>query len=570
MSLPVGLASAHEAQFGVREYTGLGSPGIEKAGDITHVKNLGGWSGSDIEFSSKEVVKLSNGATGEPVCKTFDTAGNCVEFEREVRDFAIAGALSQKARVIDITDPRNPVLVSDIDCAINQNDIQVRGDLVLVASDSAGGTCQRPNAPNLTGVSTGIIDFSDPRDPKAIGKITYARGSHNHTIHPTKPAVYLSDSDLAHTGLGNIPIYDISNPTAPVLKFEFKLGAHSPHDITFNADGSRAYVAAVSLTYILNTEDPFNPTLVSVIPNEGVSISHQSDPTPDGKYLLVADELGGGAAGLSPGGPVHVYDIRDETRPVKVGLIFDDCVGISATCAVEPTDTAGGVPPIATAHVFRINPDGYTMAIAWYKDGVHVIDYSDVRSTGVAGSGAATGVGTRTIGRMKMPNANTWAAKMWQERHPGYVFANDINRGLDVFYVESMGPGYLASGTITAANPAVFAAGAGATKSDFEQNCDYSPLLNGVDGWVTKIPAKYADGTFQLTAKASHSNPAALYDFDMYFYDANCGMTGSSEVTGDDETGRIPAGSVYALVSNFWPGNARVNFYVSPAPPEEE
>jgi len=29
---------------------------------------------------------------------------------------------------------------------------------------------------------------------------------------------------------------------------------------------------------------------------------------------------------------------------------------------------------------------------------------------------------------------------MWQERHPGYVFANDISRGFDVFYLPSLGP----------------------------------------------------------------------------------------------------------------------------------
>jgi len=518
-----------------------------QAGDIEHVASVGGFSGSDIEFASREVTKLSDGATGEPVC-TRDAAGVCMVdgsgnpiLETEVRDFAIAGGYGTNARIIDITDPRNPVLVNTTPCSISQNDIQIQGDLLLVAADG-NGSCRRPDGGNQPFAGTAVLDFSDPRDPTYISRLTYSRGSHNHTFVPGKPVVYLSDSDVANAGLGNIPIWDLADPANPVMKFEFKLGAHSPHDITFNADGTRAYVAAVSLTYILDTTDPFAPEMISVIPNEGVSISHQADPTPDGDYLLVSDELGGGAAGISPGGAIHVYDIREETRPVKVGLIENDC--LPQTC-----HSLADVAPTATSHVFRINPDGYTMAIAWYKDGLGVVDFSSIRGANVGGTGTNSKFGAKVIGWITMPNANTWAAKMWMERHPGYVFTNDIRRGFDVFYVSSMGPGFLARGTIGAAHTANWLAGTGVTRTEFESDCEYTPRTNGVDGWVTQIPAEFAGGLHTLHAKAADEG-LGLRDMDIYFYNKDCSVLEAVELGDTDTMGVIPEGTAYAMVTN--------------------
>ncbi len=521
-----------------------GEQAVSQSGDIVHIKNLGGWSGSDIEFASREVTKLSNGAKGTPVCATFNPDGSCATVQKEIRDFAVAGALGANARVIDITNPADPIEVGQVPCALNQNDIQIKDDLIFVAGDSGSGSCKKPNGSSQGQVSSGILDFSDPRNPKFLSKITYSRGSHNHTVHPTKPYIYLSDSDLA--GLGNIPIYDISNPSLPVAKTPLAFGPHSPHDITFNASGSRAYVAAVSTTYILNTEDPAVPTVVGVIPNEGISIAHQADPTPDGKYLLVTDELGGGLAGVSPGGPVHVYDIRQETKPIKIGVIETDCVPNSCHELASV--------PVSTAHVLRINPDGYTMAIAWYKDGVNIIDYSAIRGANAAGSGTATGLGYRTIGHMRMPNANTWSAKMWQERHPGYVFANDISRGLDVFYVSSLGPQFLAAGTIHGGNPATAVVG-GVSELEFSATCDSNPVSEGVDGWIVDLPAGADDGTHKITLNFT-SQASAATDLDIWWYDEGCGLVST---TGSESGDTIPEGARYVVVDAFTGGLVNVN-----------
>jgi WD40 repeat protein len=507
-------------------------------GDISNVASLTYNNGSDLEFVTKRVVKLSNGATGDPVCER-DAEGSCVVdengqivYQTEERDFAILGRLSFRAWVVDITDPRNPVKVAELPCTMNQNDIQIWGDLALQAADGTPGNCLREGTTNQTGVNVGISDISNPRAPRFLSRIQWARGAHNVTVHPTEPLAYISDSDQAHTGLGEIGIWDFSTPSAPrQVTPIFKFAAHSPHDITFNADGTRAYAAARFLTYILNTEDPRQPTVISAMPHAGY-LSHQSDPTPDGKYLLVSEELlGAGFDTASPGGPVHVWDIRDETKPVEVGAFANDATGLNG---------------VSTSHVFRINPDGYTMAIAWYNDGIGVMDFSDIRGINAAGSSAATGFGPRVLAWAKLPGADAWAAKMWQERHPGYVFVNDIARGFDVFYVPELGPGFVAYGTIRAGHDFNYADDIGVTREEWESECEFTPRTNGVDGWVTRLPANAAGR--ELTASGT---PALFHDLDLYFYDENCTFLGADEDAGDDETGEVPEGAAFVMVTNY-------------------
>jgi hypothetical protein len=539
MALPAIPAIAIDFN-GIAEPGGTGTPGTESEGPIEHVANIPYAGGSDVEFVTKTVS----------VCAPDGTCTN------EARDYAIAGVLSQPARVIDITDPRAPVEVALLPCSMNQNDIQIWGDLVLQSADSTSGSCKRPDGSKTT-ATIGISNISDPRSPKLVGTLKEARGAHNATVHPTQPIVYISDSDLANLD-GNgaqIHIWDFTDPTTPVKVQSWSyLPQHSPHDITFNAAGTRAYAASISHTEIINTENPKAPSLISVIPNEGISISHQADPTPDGRLLLVSDELGGGSAPtLSPGGPVHIYDISEERRPVKIGAFGNDATGSNGT---------------STSHVFRINPDGTTAAIAWYNDGVHVVDWSGAYGLNAAGSGANSKAGPYVIASMKLPNADTWSAKMWQERHPGYVFSNDMGRGFDVFYVPALAAPVFATGTIHVGGPATYQAGVNAVRTEIEEgNCSASPRTQGTDAWIEALPAGVSDGTYQVTAAAKpiQGHPQG-YDLDVYFYNDKCELIGADEDSGDQEVADIPEASKYVVVANFRTGPARISLSVAKAP----
>ncbi|HVL80615.1 MAG TPA: hypothetical protein VM840_03370 [Actinomycetota bacterium] len=410
---------------------------------------------------------LSGGA--EHVASIPYSGGSDLEFATiGGRDYVFAGRVNSYIRgiddlrhhmpIVDVTKPGEPVVVSVIPCTLYQGDVQLfhhangRVTLVLAQDDAGSGICEyKPGAEIEIPPGFVTFDVTDPRRPRFLGRARVPTGAHNTTVHPTEPLVYVSNSDL-RVSTAVIHIWDISDPARPRLVQDWPyLPASPPHDITFNTGrversdgtvlepGHRAYAAALTHTDVIDTTDPRNPRLISTIAHPELSLSHQADPTPDGEYLLVSDELGGGTLWpVCPGGGVHVYRIGPEPQleaaPVKVGAFWADDLGLN--------HPRGTFPASCTSHVFRINPDGRTMAIAWYSAGVHVIDFrgmlEELDGTGVR-------AGSRTMAAAKLSRAETWAAKMWQDRHPGFVFANDMGRGLDIFYVPSCDPTCIAA-----------------------------------------------------------------------------------------------------------------------------
>lgn len=393
---------------------------VEATSNISFVKNIPYPAGTDIEFGEFTVTALDE--SGSPICERdqsgqcrVDEAGNTV-LRTEQRDYAFAGSQHNGIRIVDITDPEESFVTAHISCEVNQADIQIRPDLGLlgVGVDSDTTECG-------LGGTQGVLLFnvSDPRSPEQVGVFKHDRGAHNLTFHPTEPLMYISDSDVANSGLGEIPIVDLSDPVNPELVNSFAFHAHSPHDITFNSDGTRAYTSSISHSDILDTTDPRNPALISAIHDPAVNIHHQSDPTPDGRYLIIADELAGAAADPQcPGGGLHFYDISNEQAPVKAGVF-----------SAQDTEQR----PLCTAHVFRINPEGTSLTIGWYSAGTRVVDISD--PTGLGAIEVAHMIPSGLGGNGEL--AQSWASKMWKDN---YIYSNDRNRGLDIMRLQSGTP----------------------------------------------------------------------------------------------------------------------------------
>ncbi len=416
----VALAHGPELDPAAPETPQVTADAATGSSDLRFVKNIPYTGGTDVEFGEFTVTKLD--ANGDPICVTDPVTGACVMdgngsvvYETEQRDYAFAGAQGDKIRIVDITDPESATVAATINCSVSQADIQVREDLglLVIGVDANTSQCGMGGTQGIL-----IFDVKDPRKPVQLGVYKHARGAHNVTLHPTQPLAYISDSDLNNTGLGEVPIVDLSNPAAPTLVTTWKNGhAHSPHDITFNASGTRAYAAAITATDILDMTDPRNPRIISTIYDPSINISHQADPTPDGKYLLISDELAGAAAGPAcPGGGVHFYDITNEAVPAKAGVFFIPQQGLS----VAPPATNG----LCTAHVFRINPDGKTMTIGWYHGGTRLVDIRDPRNVGAFEYAFSIPSGLGGNGNV----ANSWASKAYK----GYIYSNDRVRGLDI------------------------------------------------------------------------------------------------------------------------------------------
>jgi hypothetical protein len=86
--------------------------------------------------------------------------------------------------------------------------------------------------------------------------------------------------------------------------------------------------------------------------------------------------------------------------------------------------------------VVRIYPDQEMLTIAWYGQGVRVLDISGLADVEGSAENVAIGrgVGMREIGHYVFPDADTWSFKTNRITRSGSFFGygNDLTRGFDV------------------------------------------------------------------------------------------------------------------------------------------
>ena len=374
------------------------------------------------------------------------------------RTYAFAGSYTNGLHIYDVSDPVNPELVTHYDCAISQGDVQVfqRPDLggrwfVAYASDGGADNLDSAcvveadkagsDATGRNGSGTFIIEVTNPAEPKTVSFVHYPKGTHNQTVHPSGKYLYNSNSDLVTDPTPGIEYTDITDITKPkdigVLDIVPLPGLGSnAHDIWFNADGSRAYAAAITSTIIIDTADPTKPKQISRIPNE-YNVSHQAETLEAeipglGKrtVLVVADEFAG-ATGTNqcPNGGLHVYDVSPdvEALPIRLGYFNITQAG--------PTDVELGR---CTAHVFQLHREQGLMTIGWYNAGFRVLDVKELAGV----SFGADGTGIKDLGYGRWAQGEAWAGKTPRASatEPFTVYTNDTIRGFDAWQVNPSAP----------------------------------------------------------------------------------------------------------------------------------
>jgi hypothetical protein len=393
--------------------------------------------------------------------------GSDIEFFRaRGKDYALAGTLRNGLQINDISDPTRPSKTAVYDCPITQGDIQVfrqdkrvlatyTADSRLGAGSLASQCVREANALGFaldgTELGTFLVDLTKPSAPRTVGFAEVAQGSHNMTVHPSGDYLYNSNSDLLTNTRPEIAIFDIRDPAQPRLVQRYPLPlvptslGSNPHDIFFSPSGDRAYVAALSQTLILDTTDVENPQRLPGASSAGqiidpaIQVVHQSDAVTltreDGSertLLVITDERAGAAASAEcPGGGLHVYDVTGELErtPRKLGTWFIGAVG-----PVEPGQ-------VCTSHVLRMHGEQALLTIAWYSQGVRVLDiagladYEPPAGAGDAAVAYGDGIGMTEIGTYVFPDADTWSFKTNAIAEDGsfYGYGNDLNRGMDVY-----------------------------------------------------------------------------------------------------------------------------------------
>jgi hypothetical protein len=356
----------------------------------------------------EHVVNFTNTAaeTGKASDIEFYTTGG--------RDYAIMGSYDGGAWVYDITDPENTTFVTNIVCNQRQNDVQIKqfGSrwILALARDGNDKPCVEPQKGGLTGAGIAVFDITDPHAPQGLYSFRTTGGAHNFTFHPTQPYGWVSTGDLPG-GANHIPIIDFTNVDEPVLAADIP-SQGGPHDITFTADGLRAYVASENNYRIYDTTNPAAPVQITdnPVPNSG-TYAHGFDPTPDKTLAVATNEslaLGGffpPAPGVCPGEGLTFYNVEGnaENNPARLGTF------LASVSGPVPDDRA------CTGHVGKLGNEA--MTLGWYVGGVRVVDYSNPSSA-------------KEIGIAVMPGAEVWSAKFYKGP---YVYASDQRRGFDVF-----------------------------------------------------------------------------------------------------------------------------------------
>jgi hypothetical protein len=167
--------------------------------------------------------------------------------------------------------------------------------------------------------------------------------------------------------------------------------------------------------------------------DQGVAISHEADPTPDGEFMFVTDERGGGivppGSSCSPGidnpfgnGGAHAFDISDPTNIHYAETPAGD-KAVYISDAVVPAET------FCDIHVIEQVPGEQRFIAAYYSQGIKIVDYF------VDGAGHLQ---FRETSSFTLPNANTWAAEDFKVTNHAdgtrtyFIAANDIHRGIDI------------------------------------------------------------------------------------------------------------------------------------------
>jgi hypothetical protein len=273
-----------------------------------------------------------------------------------------------------------------------------------------------------------LIDATDKSHPILLATIENdAESEYVHTATLDGTRLFLNPANW----LGypqqhfHVPVYDVSNPLAPERLAFIEFPAPSVAHDTFvdhRPDGrTLLYSASIHTTDIFDITDVGESTRLQTSAWPEIQLSHQAEPSFDRKLVVVGDEA---VSSFSTNPPSVCGRVEDRTLAnVDVGSIHFFVASPDGTMADQGTYEIGSfnIPPtvvdgVCSAHVFWQAPDERRLSAAWYSAGARIVDF---------GNPAAA----RELGWfIPEPQAMYWSVKP----HCGYLFATDLDRGLDI------------------------------------------------------------------------------------------------------------------------------------------
>jgi hypothetical protein len=300
-------------------------------------------------------------------------------------------------RIVDVREPSAPYSIGTAAnytgttaehlAAVRLNTSAFSGNVLLAG-------IQRCVASGGAQSGLALWDVSDPGHPSELAFLATGRGSrgvHEFTVRQRGERwyAYLAvPNSEASGGRGDLRIVDFSDPRQPVELADWgaRRDAGLPigtgnqcapacrgstaqaflHSVALSPDGRTAYLSYWDQgAIILDVSDPASPVLRGQFsePQVAEGNTHSVALVHDGRLALVADETG-----VPPWGRLRLVDVQDPSNPVQVGVF-------------ETANSLAGTPGEQYAYSLH-NPladdrDPNRAFLAWYADGVRVIDVAD-------------------------------------------------------------------------------------------------------------------------------------------------------------------------------------------------
>ena len=285
------------------------------------------------------------------------------------------------------------------------NDVKIRADGRLGVLTHEGGDA---TAGGRNGVT--FFDLADPAHPRVISRFSAGleQGVHNAWLEG-------DHAYLVVDGVGSgLRVLDISDPASPRVAASFYGGSSFLHDV-YVRDGLAFLSHWDAGLIILDVGNgmaggsPARPVEVSRLPELGGE-THNVWYWPEAGYAFVGEEQFGHSKG--PSGVMHVVDLRDIARPREV-----------ATYEV----------PGSTSHNYWLDEDAGTLYLAWYEQGVRMLDVTGELMGRLERQGreaAFIRYGGAGEDCLWDPEATcAWAPQLHGN---GKLYASDLNHGLVV------------------------------------------------------------------------------------------------------------------------------------------
>ena len=379
-------------------------------------------------------------------------------------------------RIIDTTDPVNPVTVSDFACNGPQSDVSVAeaadGSWYLFQSIDTPQTLETCNSANTNYTATPnafegvrIIDISDPAAPEFVNAVPTDCGSHTHTLVPGAHTSLEGDENLVYLYVSSYPLsgqqapginpngtecsaphkkisivtVDLANPTVDTVVERgqnlftklFDIGSvafAACHDIgvalgvnpNHGNPGDWAAGACFEEGQLWDISNPTNPVFVNRWRNDNnttVDLYHSAGFTWDGKLIIFGDEAGGG-------GEARCRFTKDQQG--RFWFHEFDSMKIVGSYKIPRAQAA-----LCTGHIYNAIPTSnnrYLLSSSWYTGGTSVVDFTNPTEPEEV---AWHSVKPLASDPTTTPGSNNWTT-YW---HNGYFYGHGV-RGLEILEVD--------------------------------------------------------------------------------------------------------------------------------------